>query len=164
MRASADSGREDVPLYTGNDDNIVLDLLTPFRFACDGKEVERRMVGGLLAHWAVWTGEAVKLLERCHAFCRATEGSVPIDLLRIANEVTDTNAALFDPSHDFAGCIPCIPEVLRRQELLQGRWCLDPKQDLSPGQEAELDRVLQAYSHDEEDAFIAENIDRWMEG
>jgi len=140
IRAVAESGREEIALYTGNDDSIVMDLLTPFRFRVGRKMVERRIVGGLLGHWAFWTEQAVKL----HAECRrvATSGEpVPAELLRRAVEVTDSNAAIFDAANNFAGCIPGIHEVLRRQGLLEGIWCLDPKEKLSPGQQEEIERV-----------------------
>jgi hypothetical protein len=122
VRAVIDSERDDVALYTGNDDQIVLDLLTPFRFVRSGQVVERRIVGGLLGHWAVWTRRAVELLAACHAAARAD--SVPSELLRCAAEVTDCNAAFFDAAHNFAGCIAGLHEVLRRQGLLEGIWCL----------------------------------------
>jgi hypothetical protein len=144
VRAIAESGREDIALYTGNDDNIVLDLLTPFRFKINGRIVERRIVGGLLGQWAVWTKRAVEL----HAKCRrvSTQGkAVPTALLRRAAELTDANAAIFDAAHDFAGCIPGIHEVLRRQGLLDGIWCVDAKETLSPGQKEEIDRVCRNY-------------------
>src|SRR6185503_10007624 len=133
VRALAEAGRDDIALYTGNDDNIVMDLLTPFRFRVGGKLVERRMVGGLLGHWAVWTKGAVELHAECRGLVRAGE-PVPVELLRRAVEVTDCNAAFFDAANGYAGCIPGIHEVLRRQGLLEGTWCLDPKERLSPGQ------------------------------
>lgn len=161
VRAVAESGREDIALYTGNDDNIVLDLLTPYCFPVEGRTVCRRIVGGLLGHWAVWTRRAVELLETCHAAV-AAGGAVPAGLLQRAAEVTDANAALFDVAHQFAGCIAGIHEVLRRQGLLEGIWCLDPKETLSPGQSAEIDRVLRMYPHLNDDAFVAEHRDQWL--
>ncbi|MGQ9575229.1 MAG: dihydrodipicolinate synthase family protein [Thermoguttaceae bacterium] len=161
VRAVAESGREDIALYTGNDDNIVLDLLTPYCFSVEGRTVCRRIVGGLLGHWAVWTRRAVELLETCHAAV-AAGGAVPAGLLRRAAEVTDANAALFDVAHQFAGCIAGIHEVLRRQGLLEGIWCLDPAETLSPGQSAEIDRVLRMYPHLNDDAFVAEHRDQWL--
>jgi dihydrodipicolinate synthase/N-acetylneuraminate lyase len=152
VRAIAEAGRDDIALYTGNDDQIVLDLLTPFRIQVAGRRVERRIVGGLLGHWAVWTRKAVELLEQCHAVTRTD--AVPAELLRLAWEVTDANAAVFDAANDYAGCIAGIHEVLRRQGLLDGIWCLDPKQTLSPAQAEEIDRVCRAYPHLHDNEFV----------
>jgi dihydrodipicolinate synthase/N-acetylneuraminate lyase len=161
IRAVAESGREDIALYTGNDDNIVFDLITPFRFQARGRYVERRIVGGLLGQWAVWTQRAVDLLKQCHSL--TSQGSaIPTDLLRLAAEITDANAAIFDVAHGFAGCIAGIHEVLRRQGLLAGTWCLDPHETLSPGQAEEIDRVCRAYPHLTDDGFVAENLDKWL--
>ena len=161
IRAVAAAGRDDVALYTGNDDNIVLDLLSPYRFQFNGKSVERRIVGGLLGHWAVWTKKAVELHAEC---CRLVQGRAPIpqDLLRMAAEVTDANAAFFDAANDYAGCIPGLHEVLRRQGLLEGSWCLDPKEMLSPGQSGEIERVYRAYPHLNDDAFVEQHRDEWL--
>ena len=157
-RALADSGRaHEVALYTGNDDAIVTDLLSEFDFGA-GQRVS--FAGGLLGHWAVWTRKAVTLLESVRS-CR-TKGGDPRALLTLGHQVTDANAAFFDARNGFAGCIAGIHEVLRRQGLLEGRWCLDPAEDLSPGQEAEIDRVLGAYPHLADDAFVAEHLDRWL--
>ena len=123
VRAVVDAGRDDIALYTGNDDTIVADLVTPFRFAVDGRQIERRIVGGLLGHWAVWTQGAVPLLAECHAAVRA--GQVPAALLQRGVEVTDANAAFFDAANGFAGCIAGIQEVLRRQGLVRSARCLD---------------------------------------
>ena len=161
VRAVAESGRDDIALYTGNDDNIVVDLLTPYRFRVGGKVVERRIVGGLLGHWSVWTLRAVELLETCHSVVRKG-GEVPPGLLARAPEVTDANAALFDAANGFAGCIAGIHEVLRRQGLLEGTWCLDPTEALSPGQAEEIDRVGRAYPHLNDDAFVAKHLDEWL--
>jgi dihydrodipicolinate synthase/N-acetylneuraminate lyase len=161
VRAVAESGRSDVALYTGNDDHIVLDLLTPHRFVCGGRTVEVRFVGGLLGHWAVWTRRAVELLAECHA-ALAGGGPVPADLLRRAAEVTDANAAFFDAAHGFAGCIAGLHEVLRRQGLFEGVWCLDPAEGLSPGQAEEIDRVYRSYPHQNDDAFVAAGRDAWL--
>lgn len=160
VRAVAEAERDDIALYTGNDDNIVLDLLTPYRFAIGNRQVERRIVGGLLGHWAVWTKRAVELLERCHAALR--EETIPADLLRLAVEVTDCNAAFFDAANGFKGCIAGIHEVLRRQGLLEGIWCLDPNETLSPGQAEEIERVVQSYPHLNDDAFVAEHLHEWL--
>ena len=162
VRAVADAGRADeIALYTGNDDNIVLDLLTPYRLVAQGEPIALRIVGGLLGHWAVWTRSAVCLLDEIHALTK--HGSpAPAELLVRAVEVTDANAAFFDASHNFAGCIAGLHEVLRRQGLLAGRWCLDPDEDLSPGQMEEINRVYASYPHLNDDQFVAENLDRWL--
>jgi dihydrodipicolinate synthase/N-acetylneuraminate lyase len=161
VRAVAEAGREHVALYTGNDDHIVLDLLTPFRFRVGGRTVERRIVGGLLGQWAVWTRRAVELLGECHAASRPG-GVVSEELLRRAGEVTDANAAVFDAANGFAGCIAGIHEVLRRQGLLEGTWCLDPGETLSPGQAEEIDRVCRAYPHLNDDEFVAWHREEWL--
>jgi hypothetical protein len=163
VRAVVEAGRDDLVLYTGNDDNIVIDLLTPFRFESNGQVRERRIVGGLLGHWAVWTRRAVALLDECHRL--AGSGSeVPAEMLRRNVEVTDANAAVFDAANGFAGCIAGIHEVLRRQGLLEGLWCLDPGETLGPGQAQEIDRVYRAYPHLIDDGFVRENLDRWLRG
>ena len=156
VAALAESGRRDVALYTGNDDAIVADLLTPFP-AC-GTDAPLRFSGGLLGQWAVWTKSAVDLLCRC----RAASGEEALRLLALGAELTDVNASLFDPAHQFAGCIPGIHEVLRRQGLLAGRWCLDPHEDLSPGQMEAIDRVLARYPHLSDDGFVREHLERWL--
>ncbi|MBE2205632.1 MAG: dihydrodipicolinate synthase family protein [Chthoniobacterales bacterium] len=160
IRAVAETGREDLALYTGNDDNIVVDLLTPFRFSVGGQVVERRIIGGLLGHWGVWTRSAVELFQKIKAV--RTAPSLNADWLATAAAVTDMNAAVFDPSHGFAGCIPGILEVLRRQGLIPTNLCLNPHEALSPGQAAELDRVCAAYPHLIDDSFVAEHKDRWL--
>ena len=201
--ALAESGRDDVALYTGNDDAIVTDLLTPFPAGSHGRPLH--FAGGLLGQWAVWTTRAVEILQRCHDVTRTyltdrdaaagfseravaseprersapakrrarervgeSEGRSPSDndgplrLLALGAELTDANAALFDPAHQFAGCIPGIHEVLRRQGLLAGRWCLDPREDLSPGQMHDIDRVLARYPHLGDDEFVKEHLHRWL--
>jgi dihydrodipicolinate synthase/N-acetylneuraminate lyase len=163
VRGVAEAGRDDIALYTGNDDNIVLDLLTPFRFRAGGRLVERRIVGGLLGHWAVWTQKAVELHAECRRIAQSGE-AVPEDLLRRANEVTDANAAFFDAANGYAGCIPGIHEVLRRQGLLEGIWCLDPNETLGSGQREEIDRVCRAYPHLSDDAFVREHLAEWLQG
>jgi dihydrodipicolinate synthase/N-acetylneuraminate lyase len=156
VRALADSGRaHEVALYTGNDDNIVADLLTEFRVASG----RLRFAGGLLGHWAVWTKRAVELLNEIKA--TRAHGQV-FDVLARSAEVTDANAALFDVKNNFAGCIAGLHEILRRQGLLAGRWCLDPHEDLSPGQLEELDRVIAQYPHLNDDAFVAAHLDEWL--
>jgi dihydrodipicolinate synthase/N-acetylneuraminate lyase len=158
--ALAESGREDVPLYTGNDDAIVADLLTGFPSGTSGSV--RRFVGGLLGQWAVWTRRAVGILERCHAATSGESGGDVIRLLELGARLTDANAALFDPAHRFAGCIPGIHEVLRRQGLIAGRWCLDPGEELSPGQMQDIDRVLGHYPELTDDDFVQEHRHRWL--
>ncbi len=163
VRAVADSGRSDIALYTGNDDSIVVDLLTPFRFRIGGRETELRMVGGLLGHWAVWTRKAVELFEECRRV--ADSGlAAPRELLQKSVEVTDANAAFFDAAGDFRGCIAGIHEVLRRQGLLEGTWCLDPAERLGPGQREEIDRVCAAYPHLSDDEFVRGHVDAWLSG
>lgn len=155
VRAVIDAGRAgQVALYTGNDDSILVDLLTEFDFG--GHRV--RIVGGLLGHWAVWTKTAVAHLNTA----KATRGPVPQSLLTLAQQITDANAAFFDPAHDFAGCIAGVHEVLRRQGLLEGIWCLDPKEALSPGQSEEIDRVYRSYPHLNDDAFVREHLEEWL--
>jgi dihydrodipicolinate synthase/N-acetylneuraminate lyase len=160
-RALADSGRHhEVALYTGNDDNIVADLLIEFRIgAGSGGHVSIHFAGGLLGHWAVWTKRAVELLAEIKA---ARAGANALDALARFAEVTDANAALFDARNNFAGCIAGLHEILRRQGLLAGRWCLDPREDLSPGQMEEIDRVCAGYPHLNDDEFVRENLERWM--
>ena len=161
VRGVCDAGREDaIALYTGNDDHIVGDLVGRYRFARGDGEIQMRIVGGLLGHWAVWTSQAVELLARCHS---VGEGStVPAELLTLGTQITDANAAIFDAANSFAGCIPGIHEVLRRQGLLSGRQCLDPAEELSPGQMAEIDRIYRAYPHLRDDTFVAEHLDEWL--
>jgi hypothetical protein len=155
VRAVAASGRAaEIALYTGNDDNILLDLLTTYHFPSG----PLRFAGGLLGHWAVWTKRAVEHL----AETKRVTASVPSELLTLAQQITDANAALFDPAHQFHGCIPGIHEILRRQGLLAGRWCLDPHEDLSPGQAEEIDRVCGMYPHLRDDEFVREHLDEWL--
>jgi dihydrodipicolinate synthase/N-acetylneuraminate lyase len=155
VRAIADSGRSsEIALYTGNDDHILVDLLTEFDFGSG----PIRFAGGLLGHWAVWTKTAVAHL----ALTRQHRNSIPSELLTLAHQVTDANAALFDPAHDFRGCIPGIHEILRRQGLLEGRWCLDPDEELSPGQSAEIDRACRIYPHLQDNDFVKEHLDEWL--
>jgi len=155
VRAVAESGRAaEITLYTGNDDNIVPDLMT--EFSVSGKSL--RIQGGLLGHWACWTRRAVELLDRVHS-AQAVEFPA---LLRTGVEVTDSNAAFFDAANRFHGCIAGIHEVLRRQGLLRGRWCLDPNEDLSPGQMDEIGRVYASYPHLNDDEFVRERLDQWL--
>lgn len=163
LRAVALSGREDIALYTGNDDNIVVDLITPFTFKANGKSVEVRFSGGLLGHWSVWTSKAVELLRECRAVVNSG-GPIPVELMRRSIEVTDTNAVFFDAANGFAGCIAGLHEVLRRQGIFEGIWCLDPNEAMSPGQAEELDRIYHDYPHLNDDAFVAEHVDEWLVG
>ncbi|PYP81589.1 MAG: dihydrodipicolinate synthase family protein [Gemmatimonadetes bacterium] len=158
VRAVADSGRTDLALYTGNDDAIVHDLVTEFPVGSDG--TPRRIVGGLLGQWAVWTHGAVRLLDRVRT-ARATT-TIDAALLREGAALTDANAAIFDAAHDFAGCIPGIHEILRRQGLLRGTWCLDPHEELSRGQAEAIDRVIRQHPELTDDAFVSERLDEWM--
>lgn len=160
VRAIAESGRDDIALYTGNDDNIVMDLLTKWRFQVDGRPVERRIVGGLLGHWSVWVKKAAELLEECHALSQ--QDSIPAEMVTRSIEVTDCNAAFFDTAHNFAGCIAGLHEVLRRQGLFEGIWCLDPNETLSPGQAEEIDRVYRAYPHLNDDDFVVMHLEEWL--
>jgi dihydrodipicolinate synthase/N-acetylneuraminate lyase len=158
VRGVIGSGRAaDITLYTGNDDNIIPDLLADFRV--DGGTTGFR--GGLLGQWAVWTRAAVELLERIHC-CRASNGAGAAEILAESAALTDANAALFDVRNRFAGCIAGLHEILRRQGLLEGRWCLDPHEDLSPGQLEEIDRVASAYPQLTDDDFVRSNLDRWL--
>lgn len=166
VRAVCESERRDeIALYTGNDDNIVADLLTKYTFRSGGVTVEKEIVGGLLGHWAVWTSKAVELLEEIKALRRGGENAaIPLELLTRGQGITDVNAALFDPAHRFRGSIAGIHEVLRRQGLLEGRWCLNPQEELSPGQLEEIDRVYAAYPHLNDDAFVRRHLGAWLEG
>ncbi|MEV4893637.1 dihydrodipicolinate synthase family protein [Nonomuraea sp. NPDC059007] len=156
------AGRSDeVALYTGNDDHILADLITPHRVIVDGREVEVEFVGGLLGQWAVWVRKAVGLLEEARR-ARGGDDEAVRRLLSLDGHLTDANAAIFDSANGFHGCIPGIHEILRRQGLLAGRWCLDPEEDLSPGQLAEIDRVWAAYPWLRDDEFVAEGLDRWL--
>lgn len=155
LRGVIDSGRaRDISLYTGNDDNILIDLLTRWNFGGEAL----RIVGGLLGHWAVWTSKAVEHL----ALAKRSGPEIPAELLTLAQQITDANAAFFDPSHAFAGCIAGIHEVLRRQGILEGIWCLDEDESLSPGQSAEIDRVGNAYPHLSDDDFVRQHLDAWL--
>lgn len=147
------SRREKIALYTGNDDNIVADLLTSYKFEVNGKTVEKGFIGGLLGHWAVWTNAAVQLFEEIKA-CKANNSKGFEALLTKGVQVTDMNAAIFDPSHAFHGCIPGIHEVLRQQGLMKGTWCLNPEEQLSDGQAEEISRVCAAYPALTDDGFV----------
>lgn len=154
IRAVAKSGRNDIALYTGNDDNIVNDLLTDFVF----KEKKVKIVGGLLGHWAFWTKKAGELMRRIHQ-AKTKEYK---NLLKIGAQITDCNSAVFDAKNNFSGCIPGINEILRRQGLLSGRWYLNQKLDLSPGQMEEITRVYKFYPHLNDDSFVRKHLDNWL--
>lgn len=157
IRGVALAGAEDrIALYTGNDDNIVMDLITPYQVRRGDEIVTLRIVGGLLGHWSVWVKGAVDLLQRCH------QSPFDPELLALNGRVTDCNAAFFDVANDFKGCIAGVHEVLRRQGLLDGIWCLDPDETLGAGQMAEIDRVYRDYPDLNDDAFIKENLERWL--
>lgn len=161
LRAVAEAGREqDITLYTGNDDNIVVDLLTEFCIQTAAGEKRLRIRGGLLGHWCVWTKGAVAMLEQLQEASASKQ--LPAELLTLAAQVTDCNAAFFDAANQFQGCIPGIHEVLRRQGLLEGTWCLNPDEVLSPGQSEEIERVCQAYPQLADDDFVKENLDTWL--
>ena len=160
VRAVVEAGRADIALYTGNDDNIVADLITPFPVVVGGETVVRWIDGGLLGQWAVWTRSAVDLLRRAKA-ARANPAHA-MDLLRIGAALTAANAAIFDAANGFAGCIPGIHEVLRKQRLLEGTWCLDEREVLSAGQSDEIARVHRSHPELNDDAFVAESLDRWL--
>ena len=163
VRAVCEAGREqEITLYTGNDDNILLDLLTEYKIETSSASKTVRIKGGLLGHWAVWTKKAVDLLAEVHALIAANT-PIPAEMLSRAIQITDSNAAFFDPAHAFAGCIPGIHEVLRRQGLIAGTWCLNPREQLSPGQAEEIDRVYRAYPHLNDDAFVRANLAKWLE-
>ena len=149
-----------IALYTGNDDNILFDLVTPYVLPRDGTAAKVRIAGGLLGHWSVWTKSAVALLARVKAAIAA--GRIDEELLAIAGKITDCNAAFFDVAHDFRGCIAGCHEVLRRQGLFSGIWCIDPAEGLSPGQGEEIERVVRSYPELADDAFVATNLDRWL--
>ena len=162
VRAVAESGREDVALYTGNDDSLLVDLLTPFPAVQGGRTVRRRIVGGLLGHWAVWTRRAVELLAEVKRATADGEGALDASWLTRAAAVTDANGALFDVAHGFAGCIVGLHEVLRRQGLMRGVWTLNPRERLSLEQEGEIDRVLRTYPELTDDDFVAEHREEWL--
>ena len=161
LRGVVAAGAEErISLYTGNDDHIVLDLALPFDIPREGRNVRLRIKGGLLGHWSVWTRRAVELLERIHA--AVAVGHIDDDLLALDSQVTDCNSAFFDVAHSFHGCIAGCHEVLRRQGLFEGIWCLDASEGLSPGQAAEITRVHSAYPHLNDDAFVAAHRERWL--
>jgi hypothetical protein len=161
IRGVVEAGAQDkVTLYTGNDDHIVLDLLTPFPISTEAGTTIVRIKGGLLGHWSVWVKSAVDLLAKLHAVSSTSQ--VPADLLAMDAQVTDCNSAIFDVANDFHGVIAGCHEILRRQGLLEGIWCLDPKETLGPGQLQEIDRICGSYPHLNDDAFVRDNLERWL--
>jgi hypothetical protein len=161
VRGVVEAGAIDrVTLYTGNDDHIVPDLVTPYAIAHRGAIVSVRIRGGLLGHWSVWVRKAVELLHQAHL--AAAADAVPADLLALDSQVTDCNAAIFDVANNFHGVIAGCHEILRRQGLLEGIWCLDATETLGPGQKEEIDRVYAAYPHLNDDAFVRQNLERWL--
>ena len=163
IRAVAEAGRVgEISLYTGNDDNILIDLLTKYRFQIESSHGDVRIVGGLLGQWAVWTRKAVELLDTVHAITN-NDLPVPNSLLSLAAQLTEANGAVFDAANSFAGCIPGIHYVLFRQGLLPGIWCLNPEETLSNGQVEEIDRVRRAYPDLLDDEFVRENIRSWFD-
>jgi len=161
VRGVVEAGAQDrVTLYTGNDDHIVLDLVTPHVVNVGGRDVTVRIRGGLLGHWSVWTKVAVELHARCRQ--ASASGAIDADLLALDSKVTDCNAAIFDVANNFHGVIAGCHEVLRRQGLLAGIWCLDPHEGLSPGQALEIDRVVKTYPELIDDGFVTANLSRWL--
>ncbi len=162
VRAICDAGKEnDITLYTGNDDNIIMDLLSPYRFKTARGVVEARVKGGLLGHWCVWTKKAVELLDEIHSIVDSGK-DIPVEMLSRNIEVTDSNAVFFDAANNFHGCIPGIHEVLRRQGLMKSIRCLNPQETLSPGQLEEIDRVYKAYPHLHDDEFVQSHKQDWL--
>lgn len=160
VRGVVESGRaSEIALYTGNDDNILVDLLSEYRIEHEGDYVTKRIAGGLLGHWAVWAKSAVELVEQVKSGAFASN---TVEALAVANQITDSNAAFFDAANNFAGCIVGLHEVLRRQGLLEGVWTLNEKEVLKPQQRAEIDRVYQAYPELNDDSFVSENLHRWL--
>ncbi|MDB5617345.1 dihydrodipicolinate synthase family protein [Tardiphaga sp.] len=149
-----------VTLYTGNDDHILLDLTLPFDLRDGGVTTRVNIRGGLLGHWSVWTSSAVKQFEMCKA--ARGKGVLPADLLALDARVTDCNSAFFDVANDFHGCIAGCHEILRRQGLLKGIWCLDPAESLGPGQMQEIDRVCREHADLSDDDFVAANLQKWL--
>jgi len=162
LEAVAQSGRgKEIALYTGNDDNIVVDLLTSYAFRVQGQERRLRMVGGLLGQWACWTKRAAESLEAVHKLHRAG-GPVPPEMLTLAGQLTLANKAIFDADNSFAGCIPGISYVLQRQGLMSHIGTLDPADRLSPGQMEQIDQIVRQYPHLTDDEFVRANLDAWL--
>ncbi len=163
VRALCEAEKEKtITLYTGNDDAIVPDLITEYKVKVNGKYKKVRIKGGLLGHWSVWTKKAVELLDEIHTLIE-TGQAIPCELLSRGVQITDCNAAFFDAANNFSGCIPGIHEVLCRQGLIKGNWCLDPAETLSAGQSEEIERVSKSYPHLNDDKFVKANLNRWMD-
>jgi hypothetical protein len=163
LEAVARSGRSDeIALYTGNDDNIILDLLTRYEFNVDGRTVSLQIVGGLLGQWACWTKKAVEHLTRIETI-RKSKMQIPHDLLTLAGQLTLANRAIFDAGNHFAGCIPGISYVLKQQGLLEELRALDPREQLSPGQGERIDEIIHNYPHLTDDDFVRDNLHKWLE-
>jgi hypothetical protein len=162
LEAVAHSGRAgQIALYTGNDDNILLDLLTPYEFSVNSRKVRLQIVGGLLGQWACWTKKAVEHLARIKAI-RQAKSPIPADLLTLAGQMTLANKAIFDADNNFAGCIPGISYVLKRQGLMERLRTLDPDERLSPAQAEKIDKIIRDYPHLTDDGFVKENLDKWL--
>jgi len=160
VRGVVESGRgESIALYTGNDDNILVDLLSEYRIKSNGKNISKRIVGGLLGHWAVWTKRATELMQNVRNGLFDLESTA---MLALANQITDCNAAFFDAANNYKGCILGLHEVLRRQRLLEGVWTLNENETLAPAQMMEINRVYKAYPELSDDEFVAENLHRWL--
>jgi hypothetical protein len=161
VRAICHSPRyKEIALYTGNDDNIVNDLLTTYRFSVNGEVREKKIAGGLLGHWAVWTKRAVEIFAEIKK--AQNQDTIPKELLTLGQQITDCNAVIFDARNHFRGCIAGINEILRRQGLLAGNWCLLDKERLSPGQAEEIDRIYREYPHLNDDDFVKANREKWL--
>ena len=154
--------RDEIALYTGNDDNILVDLLTEYEINVNGEKIKKQFVGGLLGHWAVWTKTVVDLFKKIQVYKDTKEKNIPLELLTLSAKITDANAAFFDAVNNFAGCIPGIHEVLRRQGLFEGIWCINPDEILSEGQAEEIDRVYADYPELNDDDFVKSNINKWL--
>lgn len=162
VRAIADAGRDDIALYTGNDDAILADLVTDVPVVTGGRAYARHFVGGLLGQWAVWTQGAVQQLDAIRAWRAADESTVPREWLTMGAALTTANGAIFDAANAYAGCLPGILEVLRAQGLVRGCWTLDPHERLSPGQAEAIERVTQQFPVLTDDAFVATHLDEWL--
>lgn len=159
VRAVCESRRRnEIALYTGNDDHLLMDLLSTYRFKVNGDIVEKRIVGGLLGHWAFWTSKAVEIFEEIKKV--RMNDCIPAAYFKLANEITDANAAIFDAKNNFSGCISGIHEVLKRQGLLKYNICLNENETLSEGQLEEIDRIYQAYPHLNDDDFVQQFLQK----
>jgi hypothetical protein len=162
LKAVAHSGRSDeIALYTGNDDNIICDLLTKYEFNVNGHPVRLRTTGGLLGQWACWTKRATEYLTRIKSICEG-ESAIPQEMLTLANQLTLANKAIFDADNHFTGCIPGISYVLKQQGLLEHVGTLDPSEQLSEDQAAIIDNIRKNYPHLTDDDFVKENLHKWL--